>query len=279
MNSLIRWIGCVSLCALLLVGCREENTASETSAGSGQGVTLAGSTSVQPFAELLAEHYAAEHPDAPPINVQGGGSTAGVQAAATGTADIGMASRNLKPSEEELGLSIQMIARDAIAVIVHPSNSVRDLTLEQVRGIFAGEITSWAEVGGENREIHVVTREEGSGTRGAFEELVMEEEWITLRAIREDSNGAVRVIVANDPYAIGYISLGIVNDQVRAVRLDGVEASVENVRSGVYTLARPFLFLWKGELSPVAQAFLEYVLGEEGQALLEREGLIGVREE
>jgi len=237
-------------------------------------LTLAGSTSVEPFAEMLAEHYMVEYPDTVTINVQGGGSTAGVRAALSGAADIGMSSRNLKPEEVEQGLGTQLIARDAIAVIVHPRNPVTDLTLAQVRGIFAGHITNWAQVGGENRSIVVVTREEGSGTRGAFEDLVMEGNPILLKALRQDSNGAVRVIVGGDRYAIGYISLGLVDERVRAVRLDGMVASVENARSGAYGLSRPFLFLWKGELTPSAEAFVAYVLSAEGQRLLAQEGLV-----
>jgi phosphate transport system substrate-binding protein len=185
-----------------------------------------------------------------------------------------MSSRNLKPEELAQGLSTRLIARDAIAIIVHPANAVTDLTLEQVAGIFSGEITNWQELGGEDRPIVVVTREEGSGTRGAFEELVMGERHIVLSALREDSNGAVRVIVAGDRYGVGYISLGLVNDRVRAVHLDGVLASVEHVHDGTYGLSRPFLFLWTGELPAASRSFLDYVLSDVGQALLAHEGLV-----
>ncbi len=274
-HRLTGWVAMALCCSLpfFLLSCNSsENQASSASAQ----VTLAGSTSVEPFAELLAEQYMHSHPGAPAINVQGGGSTAGVRAALSGAADIGMSSRNLKPEEAAQGLITQVIARDAIAVIVHPANPVDDLSLAQVRGIFSGQITNWREVGGVDRRIVVITREEGSGTRGAFEELVMEEEPITLSALRQDSNGAVRVVVASDRYAIGYISLGLVNHQVKAVRLNGVEASVESVRDGSYGLSRPFLFLWKGELSASARDFVDYVLSPEGQEILAREGLVTV---
>ncbi len=266
----------MALCCSLpffLPACKPQG---EAAVSSSSQVTLAGSTSVEPFAELLAERYMDSHPDAPAINVQGGGSTAGVRAALSGAADIGMSSRNLKPEEAAQGLTTQVIARDAIAVIVHPDNPVDNLSLAQVRGIFSGEIRNWRQVGGADRRIVVITREEGSGTRGAFEELVMDEEPITLSALRQDSNGAVRVVVAGDRYAIGYISLGLVNHQVKAVRLDGVEASVESVRDGSYGLSRPFLFLWKGELSASARAFIDYVLSPEGQSILAKEGLVTV---
>jgi phosphate transport system substrate-binding protein len=262
------WLG-------LLCGCnrRPQETDSLVSQ-----VTLAGSTSVQPFGELLEEHYSAANPQAAAINVQGGGSTAGVQAAASGIADIGMSSRNLKEQELELGLQALPIARDAIAVIVHPSNTVSSLSTEQVRGVFSGGITSWSDLGGEEAPIVVVTREEGSGTRGAFEDLLMGDAAITTAALRQDSNGSVRLIVARHPAAIGYISLGIVDQRVKALCLDGVRPTTESVVTGEYTLARPFLFLWGAELSPAAQDFIAYVLGAEGQELLASEGLVPVKE-
>lgn len=265
----------VLICMLLLSGCAKP---SEGVNATGAQATLAGSTSVQPFAELLAEHYAAKYPQAPSINVQGGGSTAGIQAATTGIADIGMSSRHLRDEELAAGLKTLIIARDAIAIIVHPSNPVTDLSLAQIRDIFAGRIVNWSDVGGTDEPIVVVTREEGSGTRGAFEELVMKDERITPRALREDSNGAVRVIVAGHPAAIGYISLGIVNEKVRALRLDGVVPTSENVQNGTYPLTRPFLFVWKTEPSPAARDFINYVLSKEGQAILAAEGLVPVKE-
>jgi phosphate transport system substrate-binding protein len=227
---------------------------------------------LEPFAELLAERYMAEHPHSPPINVQGGGSSAGVQAALSGSAEIGMSSRWLR--EEEKGLEAMVMAWDAIAIIVHPSNSLSDLTLEQVREIFAGRVDNWSSLGGEERPITVVTREEGSGTRGAFEELAMGEERITLSALRQDSNGAVRVMVAGDPGAIGYISLGIVDERVKVLSIEGVRPSPEMVRRGEYGLVRPFLFLVKGKPQGLAKEFIDYVLSPQGQEILEGEGLV-----
>ena len=274
LRIMTRFLCAVSIWLGLLTGCRPvEEVGSSTTQ-----VTLAGSTSVQPFVELLEEHYVAAYSQAPAINVQGGGSTAGVQAAETGIADIGMSSRNLKEAELALGLKTLPIARDAIAVIAHPSNPITNLSLQQVRAIFDGRITNWSGVGGKDAPIIVVTREEGSGTRGAFESLVMGDDRITLRALRQDSNGSVRVIVAGHPDSIGYISLGVVDERVKALHLDGVHPSSENVVNGTYSLARPFLFLWKTEPSPAAQDFIDYVLSAEGQELLAAEGLIPVKE-
>jgi len=259
---------CCSL--LFLPACRNLDTGRS---GTAQ-ITLAGSTSVEPFAELLAERYMQSHPDSPPINVQGGGSSSGIQAALSGAADIGMSSRDLKGDELDQGLVTRLIARDAIAVIVHPSNAISDLTLVQVRDVFSGAIANWRDLGGENSPIVVVTREEGSGTRGAFQELVMGNAQITPSALRQDSNGAVRVIVASDRHAVGYVSLGLVDARVKGLHLGGVVASVENVLNGSYGLSRPFLFLWRGELGFVAQDYVDYVLSGEGQSQLAREGLV-----
>jgi phosphate transport system substrate-binding protein len=242
--------------------------------GSGDGtttLTVAGSTSVQPFAEKLAESYMAAHPGCA-INVQGGGSTAGVRAAETGAAQIGMSSRHLKGEEESLHQVT--IALDGIAIIVNGENPVAGLTRAEVAAIFAGEITRWRQVGGADRPIHFVTREEGSGTRGAFEEMVMGKKAIAPRALVQDSNGAVREIVASDPDALGYISLGLVDRRVRAIAVDGVLPTHDAIVGKSYAIVRPFLFLTRGEPTDAARSFIDYVCGAEGQRLLGLEGLI-----
>lgn len=238
-------------------------------------VTLAGSTSVQPFAELLAEVFMSRHPEIS-VNVQGGGSSAGIEAALTGAADIGMSSRHLQPAEEARVRPV-LIARDAVAVVVHPSNPVAELTREQVRDIFAGRIRNWSQVGGPARPIHVILREEGSGTRASFEEMIMEDAEPDPRALVQDSNGAVRETVAHDPGAIGYISLGLVDERVKAVAIDGMTPSVQAVLEGRYRLVRPFLFVLRGEPRPPARLFLDFVLGPR-QAILQEEGLIPAAE-
>ena len=234
-------------------------------------LTVAGSTSVQPFAEKLAETYMGTHPGLS-INVQGGGSTAGVRAAETGAAQIGMSSRHLKDSEQSLHQVT--IALDGIAVIVNAANPVVGLARAEVAAIFAGEVTRWSQVGGRDRPIHFVTREEGSGTRGAFEEMVMGKREIAPRALVQDSNGAVREIVASDPDALGYISLGLVDRRVRAVAIDGVLPTHDTITGKRYAVVRPFLFLTREEPAGAARAFIEYVTGAEGQRLLGLEGLI-----
>jgi len=206
------------------------------------------------------------------IEIQGGGSSAGITAAQSGTADIGMSSRHLK--ETETGLHVIEICKDGLAVIVHPSNPVSDLLMEEIRDIYTQTITHWSGLGGRDAKIHVIAREEGSGTRSAFEELVMDGLRITPRAIVQNSNGAVRQLVADDPDAIGFISLGLADHTVKALWLDGTAATRENVINGSYRLYRPFLFLTSGEPKGVIKEFIDYILSPAGQEILIHEGLI-----
>jgi len=236
-------------------------------------LTIAGSTSVQPFAEILAEDYMEQHPKEK-IFIQGGGSSAGIQAVRTGVAQVGMSSRLLTAQEQDL-LALPM-AYDAIAVIVHPSNPVRDLTVDQIRRVFAGQITRWEEIGGRSSGITLVTREEGSGTREAFQHLLMGKSEISLRSLVQDSNGAIRQVVADDPNSVGYISLGLVNEKVKALKIEGVEATIDNIRLKNYKVVRPFLFVFKSEPQDISKRFMDFVLSETGQKLLVHEGLVSV---
>jgi phosphate transport system substrate-binding protein len=192
--------------------------------------------------------------------------------AQTNTADIGMSSRDLKGDEKKLW-SVE-IARDGLAVIVNPKNPVGNLTLKQVNDIYSGVITNWKQLGGKNAEIHVITREEGSGTRSAFETLVMGKSQINPRSIVQDSNGTVRQLVGDDAAAIGYISLGLVNEKVKAMELDSVKATHENVVNGSYGLSRPFLFITSVEPTGKTKLFIDFVLSSEGKKLLNMEGLV-----
>jgi phosphate transport system substrate-binding protein len=238
------------------------------------GITVAGSTSVEPFAELLAEEYMLRHPQSR-IYIQGGGSTAGIQAVRTRAAHVGMSSRSLMGEEKDL--YTVTIARDAIAIIVHPTNPVRDLSLTQIRQVFSGKIRNWSKVEGHSRPIVLVTREEGSGTREAFQKMVMENEEISLEALVQDSNGAIRQVVSSDPNAIGYISLGLVNEKVKALNISGVEPNLKNILYRRYRLVRPFLFVFNGRPEGEANSFLEFVLSPEAQELLTKEGLVTIR--
>jgi len=239
---------------------------------SAHDVTIAGSTSVLPYAEILAEAHARLGGEE--IDIQGGGSSAGITSALSGAADIGMSSRALKEDEDLWSVEI---CKDGLAVIVHPSNPVSGLSLEQVRGIYTQEITRWNTFGGRDAKIHIITREEGSGSRDAFASLVMDGREISPRAIVQASNGAVRQLVSDDPNAIGFISLGLVEEGeklVKALSLEGVAATRENILSGVYSLSRPFLFVAGETPHGPAMDFIEFILSAEGQRILTAEGLI-----
>jgi len=248
--------------AFLLAGC---------SGGSSSTITEAGSTTVQPVAEKLAEAFKAENPDAT-IVIQGGGSSVGIKSCNAGTVDIGAASRELK--SDEPNLVKHLLARDGIAIITHPSNTVTGLTKEQVQEIFAGKITNWSEVGGENKDIFVVAREEGSGTRTAFEEMVMGEELIRADAILQPSNGAVRTAISSTPQSIGFISFGYINSSVKSLAVDGVAGTAENAKNGTYPIVRPLYFLTKEQPTGLVKDFIDFCLGPDGQEIITEEGYI-----
>jgi len=234
-------------------------------------ISVAGSTTVQPLAEKLAQAYMGKHPKVQ-ITVSGGGSSVGTKSAGRGTVDVGMASREVKDSEkkEYSDLKIYTIARDGIAIVVHPDVAVTGLTKDQVRDIFAGQIANWKDVGGPDKAIIVVAREEGSGTRAAFEELVMGKDGpdIMARAILQPSNGAVRTTVSTTPDAIGFLSFGYLDASVKALAVDGVEATEANAASGKYPVVRPLNMLTKGEPTGAVKAWLDFILGDEGQAIV-----------
>jgi phosphate transport system substrate-binding protein len=238
-------------------------------------ITIAGSTSVAPIAEILAEEFMGLHPDVQ-IHVQSSGSSAGIKAAQENAADIGMSSRELKTEEKNIHEIV--IAKDGIVIVVHKSNTaVSDISIEQIRKIFTGEITNWSEVGGQDVAIIAVTRETGSGTRGAFEDIVMNKQEISSSAIVQGSTGAVKTAVQNDPNAIGYISLATLDNSVRDLTVEGVKGTAENVRDNSYKIARPFLFLTNKAPEGLVKAFIEFILSPEGQSLVAEEGLIPVK--
>jgi phosphate transport system substrate-binding protein len=234
-------------------------------------VTLAGSTSIQPFAERWAEEFHGGR-----VIVQAGGSTAGIKAAHDGTAEIGMSSRALHASETS-GLVQTIVARDGIAVIVHASNTVHALTLAQLREIYAGRIRRWSELGGRNAPITIITREDGSGTRDAFESFVMDAQHeISPSALVTAYSGGLRKMVAQDRDAIGYVTFSQLNPEVKAIAIDGVLPSERSIASGAYRLQRPFVFLTRGAPHGAALAFIEFVLSAAGQRLARDEGLAPV---
>jgi phosphate transport system substrate-binding protein len=239
------------------------------------GIIIAGSTSVQPFIEKIAENFMEENPGIQ-INVQGGGSTAGIQATFNGTCQIGTSSRDLKVSEK--GLKIYLLAVDGIAVIAHKDNPIDDISLDQIKGIFSGTIKDWSELGEMNGMIIPVTREEGSGTRGAFEDMVMGDRVISDACLVQDSNGAVREIIATTLQGIGYISVGLVDEREKALAINGIEPTLANLITCKYRFTRPFLMLVNQEPTGNVKKFIDYAISDKGQEILKGEGLISAAE-
>ena len=209
------------------------------------------------------------------IEVNQIGSSAGIANAMNGVSQIGMSSRDLKQEEIDSGIQELIIAYDGIVVVTHPSNNVKDLTTEQVKQIFTGEITNWKEVGGKDMEIVVVSREDGSGSRDAFQEIVGYESGQLIRnAIIASGNGNIKTTVANNKHAIGFISFEYIDDTISTMNINGVEAKAENVLNGTYSLSRPFLFVHKEDVPEAAQAFMDYILTPEAQKIVEEAGAI-----
>jgi phosphate transport system substrate-binding protein len=226
-------------------------------------------------AEKLAAAFKEKNPDVT-VTIQGGGSGVGIKSAADGTVDIGAASRELKTDETKMVVA-HLLARDGIAIVVHPDNSVTGLTKDQIIQIFAGEITDWSEVGGNNGTITVIAREEGSGTRGAFEEMVMGETLITDKAILQPSNGALRTSVSTTPLAIGFLSLGYIDSTVKPLAVDGVAPTPENCKSGRYPVVRPLYFLTKEQPTGAVKAFIDFCTSSEGQKIVQDEGYLSIK--
>ena len=254
----------------------EETPAEEADTLSGS-ISMAGSTSMEKLANAVAESFMALHPDVT-VTAEFTGSSAGIESLTAGSVDIGNSSRNLKDSEKEAGAVENIVAIDGIAVVVDPANTVEGLTKDQLIDIYTGKIKNWSEVGGEDSVIIVVGREAGSGTRGAFEEL-LEIEDACAYANELDSTGAVMAKVASTPGAIGYVSLDVVDDTVIALPLDGVEPTEENIKAGSYFLSRPFVMATMGEVSEQSEAVValfDWLKSDEGKEVIKSVGLITV---
>lgn len=268
----------VIMVGALLAGCaaKPTDTSGEATPKPEQKtLTIGGSTSVQPLAEELAKKYSDKNPGVQ-IDIQGGGSGVGIKSAIDGVVDIGMSSRDLKT--EEASLKEFKIAIDGIAVILNPANKVKDISKEQLMQIYTGAITNWKDVGGTDAAITVVTREEGSGTRGAFIELTGIEvkdgdkkvDKTIAAAITQGSTGAVITTVSQDPNAIGYASFGAVKGktEVTMISVNGIQISEESIYAKTYVISRPFLFLTKAEPTGLAKDFIDFILSQEGQEIV-----------
>ena len=258
-----------------LVGC---SNGGGSGASDASKITVSGSTSIGPTMEVLAENYQKAN-EGVSIEVQQVGSSAGITNTIDGTSQIGMSSRDLKDEEKSEGLEEYQIAIDGIAVITNTANDVKDLTMDQIKDIYTGKITNWKEVGGKDAQIVVVSREDGSGTRDGFQEIVgFESEELTGDAQISDGSGNIKTTVQGNENAIGYISFGYLDDSINSVKIGGVEPTEENVYNDSYPISRPFLLVTKGEATDDAKAFIDYILSDEGQNTIKEEGFMSINE-
>lgn len=258
-----------------LTACGGSDDSGEGSTEVSGNVSLSGSTSMEKFVNAIKEAIVEDYPNLV-LEPQFTGSSAGLEAVLAGTADIGNSSRGLKEEEKSKGLEENIVAIDGIAIITHKSNKVDNLTTDQLKKIYTGEITNWSEVGGSDQAIVVMGREAGSGTRGAFEEI-LEIEDACKYAQELNETGAVVAKVGETEGAIGYISLDNITKTVKALKLDDVEANEDTVKDGSYTLQRPFVMATKGKISEQSKevkAIFEFIESEKGQEVLKAVGLV-----
>ncbi len=240
-------------------------------------ISMNGSTSMEKLSNSLNEVFQMKYPKTTPT-VQFTGSSAGIESVINQTSDIGNSSRALKDTEKEQGIVENIVALDGIAVIIDPKNTVENISKQELIDIYSGKIKNWKELGGEDQGIVVIGREAGSGTRGAFEEIVDLKDKAQY-AQELESTGAVVGKVASIPGSIGYVSLDVVNETVKAMGIDGVFPTIETIKSGEYLLYRPFVMATKGEISEQSlqvQKYFEFIFSDEGKAIIEKVGLIPV---
>lgn len=239
-------------------------------------VNTNGSTSMESVMGYLMEGFAEVQPGIT-VNYTGSGSGAGVTGAQDGTCDIGLASRDLH--DDETGVTQITVAKDGIAIIVNPNNPVADLSIEQIAQIFTGEITNWSELGGEDGQIVPIGREAGSGTRDGFESITGTEDTCVYQN-ELTSTGEVIANVASNPNAIGYASLSAVDETVKALTVGSVAPTEETVLDGTYAIQRNFNFIVSdsAELSPAAQAFVDWATSTEASDLIASAGAVPVAE-
>jgi phosphate transport system substrate-binding protein len=266
---------------LIAAGCTESGSG-PSSSQERTSIKVTGSTTVLPIAQKAADVYMGTHPNAD-IQVTGGGSSVGVQAAGEKTADIGMSSRDVKPDELKKypGMVITPIGKDGVAIIVHPANTVPGLTTAQVKAIYNGNYTNWREVGGPDLTIVVVGRDSASGTREFFTSSIMGGQNTVPTMLEKNSNGAVKQTITQTPGAIGYVGLGFIDNAVKAVRITtdtgAIEPTVDNVLSGKYPLSRSLYLLTSGQPTGLARDYIDFILSSEGQSLLAEEGFVPVK--
>lgn len=285
MKKIISLFTILVLAVSMLTGCGNNSKDSDSptkAPASGESTTKLsgtvstnGSTSMEKVIASLIEAFKEKNPNVT-ITYDGTGSGAGITAATEGTADIGLSSRNLKDSET--GLDAAVIALDGIAIIINKSNPVADLEINQIAGLFNGEITNWSEVGGDDLPVAVIGREAGSGTRDGFESIMgVAEKCVYDQELT--STGAVITAVESNQYAIGYASLSSVSDKVKTITVEGVVCSEAAILDGTYAIQRPFVMVTKSgkELSAAVKAFIEYAQSDEATEIIANAGAVQAR--
>ncbi|ROV59249.1 phosphate ABC transporter substrate-binding protein [Vibrio ponticus] len=256
-----------------------------TLSASASEINVSGSTSVARVMDVLAEQYNQSHPETY-IAVQGIGSTAGITLVKKGVAELGMSSRYLTESELDESLTVQTIAMDGLAVIVHQSNLVTNITREQLYDVYKGKITNWKQLGGADQEIAVVTREASSGSQYSFESLLGLTKMVNGRMVSDvnpdnlvvNSNSMVKTLVNHNDQAIGFVSVGSVDSSVKAINFEGVEPTNKNIMTSRYELARPFLVLYKTEkLDAQSKDFVDYLDSAQAKQLINEYGYIATK--
>jgi phosphate transport system substrate-binding protein len=247
-----------------------------------ENIVVNGSTTVLPISQATAEAYMKKNPNVN-LSISGGGSGNGIKALMDRTAQIANSSRPLKKEEEQLAASrgvkpvSHTVAIDALTPVVHPSNPVNDLTLDQLSLIYQGKITNWKEVGGKDMKIIVISRDTSSGTYESWQEKVLHKEKVTPRAQLQASSGAVVQAVSKNRYAIGYVGIGYLNRSVKALTVGGVEAMAKNALDGRYPIARPLYMFTNGQPAGAVAGYLNFVLGPEGQNIVKQQGFVPVK--
>ncbi|SHM56290.1 phosphate transport system substrate-binding protein [Anaerosporobacter mobilis DSM 15930] len=263
----------------------EDSTSTDTTAQPAEDssnlsgtVVITGSTSVDKILNDMIDEFQAINPDVT-INYTGTGSSAGIADTIAGSNDLGASSRELKDEEKADNVKEVVFAHDGIAVITNPANTVTDISVENLAKIYSGEITNWNQLGGNDAPIVIVSREGASGTRSAFEELIKLEDagGLTEDAMVVEGNGNVQTSVAGNENAIGYVSFSFIDDTVKALTVESVEATAENAKAGSYPLSRPFLFVYdENNYTAQTKAFVEFALSEDGQSYVEAHGGIKI---
>lgn len=286
-----RFIIAAGLAAVLILalaaGCTTSPATSPVAAQDRQTITISGSTTVLPIVQKAADQYMATHPGTD-IRVSGGGSGVGIQAVGTKTADIGMSSRDVTTAEMEKypAFVVTPVALDGIAVVVHPANGINSITLDQVRQIYLGEATSWSEITGTTvtgtaNQIVVIGRDSASGTRSYFDESILGKKTPTRQMLEKNSNGAVLQTIAQTPGAIGYVSIGFVSNEVKALPIRynadrAVAPDLTTVRDKSYPISRSLYVITNGEPSGLSGDFIRYILSAEGQEIVTEEGYVNI---